>query len=378
MSRHWPEGIDFRRLELVPRERACPDCGHHMHICDHRNHRIFTMEGPLHIVSKLVHCPEDECPGHHKTFSSEEESSITMPWWSIGWDVFAWMGFRRFSRHWSVTQLKDELSDTHGIAVSDDTVERYLRRYQTMVAARHQDPELLREEYRDVKGLAMSIDGLQPEKGHETLYVVRERGRKRVWFAESLISSSTEEVQRLFERARAWAERLGIPVTSWMSDKQDAFVKGIAEVFPAAPHGYCRSHFMRNLAKPVLEKDSRAKVAMRRRIRGLREIEREVLEERREERDESGADDATGNEGRDVTLDYSTAVRGILNSNRGGPLQPAGIRMADALGEVRESIRRNVGAKNGGRKNRGSCASASASTAGLPRSKTSRRKSASA
>ncbi len=164
------------------------------------------------------------------------------------------MGFRRFARHWSVPQLKAELSDSHNIDLSDDTVERYLKRYRTMAAARHQDPNMLSEEYRGVEGLAMSIDGLQPEKGHETLYVVRERGRKRVWFAESLISSSTAEVKRLFEQAKEWAERLGIPVTSWMSDKQNAFVKGIADVFPGTPHGYCRSHFMRDLAKPVLEK----------------------------------------------------------------------------------------------------------------------------
>ncbi len=44
---------------------------------------------------------------------------------------------------------------------------------------------LLADEYQDVEELILSIDGLQPEKGHETLYVVRELTRKRVWFAES-------------------------------------------------------------------------------------------------------------------------------------------------------------------------------------------------
>jgi hypothetical protein len=34
------------------------------------------------------------------------------------------------------------------------------------------------------------------EKGHETLYVVRELTQKRVWFAETLLSSSAAEVQR--------------------------------------------------------------------------------------------------------------------------------------------------------------------------------------
>ena len=378
MSHRLPEGVEFRRLELVRQDRDCPDCERYMHVCDHRDHRISTMTGHVHIVSKLVHCPDAHCPGHHRTFSPEEETSIAMPWWSIGWDVFAWMGFRRFARHWSVPQLKAELSDSSDIDLSEDTVERYLRRYQTMTAARHQDPGLMAEEYRGVTGLAMSIDGLQPEKGHETLYVVRELRKKRVWFAESLLSSSAEEVKRLFEQAKEWAERLGIPVSSWMSDKQDAFVKGIADVFPGTPHRYCRSHFMRDLARPILEKDGRAKVAMRRKIRGLREIEREAFAERREEAEESRDDPQAEGAKTDVTLDYCTAVRGILNNNHGGPLEPAGVKMADALGEVRESIGRNVDAKKGGRKNPGLRASPAASTAASPRSMKSRRKSATA
>ena len=105
-----------------------------------------------------------------------------------------------------------------------------------MVAARQQDPKLLAEAYRDVEEVVLSIDGLQPEKGHETLYVVRELTGKRVWFAESLISSSEAEVRRLIVRARQWAERLGKRVGAWVSDKQDAFVKGIAAEFPGVAH----------------------------------------------------------------------------------------------------------------------------------------------
>src|SRR6266700_5462387 len=123
--------------------------------------------------------------------------------------------------------------------------------------------------------------GCNPEQGHETLYVVRELERKRVWFAEALLSSATAEVQRLLAQARTWAERLGKPVRLWMSDKQDAFVRGIAAEFPGVPHRYGTNHFLRDVAKPVLEADSRAKVKMRRTIRGLRAIEREVLAERR-------------------------------------------------------------------------------------------------
>ena len=146
-----------------------------------------------------------------------------------------------------------------------------------MLAARQQDPEALRRQYEAVDEIILSIDGLQPEKGHETLYVVRELTQKRVWFAEALISATADEVRRLIAQAKEWAEALGKPVALWLSDRQDAFVTGIAAEFPDVPHRYCQNHFLRDVAKPVLEADSHAKVQMRKKVRGLRKIEQAVL-----------------------------------------------------------------------------------------------------
>ena len=79
---------------------------------------------------------------------------------------------------------------------------------------------------------------------------------------------------------------MGKPVGLWMSDKQDAFVKGIAAEFPDVPHRYCDNHFLRDLAKPVLEADSHAKVQMRKKVRGLRKIEQAVLQQQKAETEE--------------------------------------------------------------------------------------------
>jgi hypothetical protein len=49
-----------------------------------------------------------------------------------------------------------------------------------------------------------------------------------------------------------------------------------------------------------------------------------------------------------VVLAYCAVVRGILNDDQGGPLHPPGLRMADALAEVRASIQRNLDEKTGG------------------------------
>src|SRR5215475_12843604 len=281
MRYRWPADTPFTRRVLTVEQEACALCHHALHVCDHRFHRIFTLDGPVEIVAKLARCPDPACPAHHQTLRPLAEAQITLPWWLIGWDVFCWLGHRRFARHWSVPQLQAELRDSYRIFLSDDALSNYLRRYQAMVAARHQDADELAAAYRGIAALVLTIDGLQPEKGHETLYVVRELRGQRVWFAEALLSSSADEVQRLIAKAKDWAQQLGLPVQLWMSDKQDAFVQGIAAEFPDTPHRYCQNHFLRDLAKPLLEQDSHQKVQMRKKVRGLRDIEKQVLEDRR-------------------------------------------------------------------------------------------------
>ena len=47
-----------------------------------------------------------------------------------------------------------------------------------------------------------------------------------------------------------------------------AFVKTIASVCRGVPHRYGSNHFLRDLAKPVLELDSHAKIQVRGKIPG--------------------------------------------------------------------------------------------------------------
>jgi hypothetical protein len=283
MPFHWPEDTDFALWELDVLDRDCPHCGRRMYICDHRYRHFYTLDGPVKLLCKLNHCPDPRCPGHSKTRSPEVESTIALPGWGIGWDVFCWIGHRRFSRHWSIPPIRSELLDGVAINLTGPGIAQYIQRYQAMLAARQQDPEALRRHDHPTGPIILSIDGLQPEKGHETLYVVRELTGKRVWFAEALLSATADEVRRLIARAKQWAEDLGQTVASWVSDKQDAFVTGIAAEFPGVPHQYCENHFLRDLAKPVLESDSQAKVQMRKKVRGLRKIEHAVLKRQKTE-----------------------------------------------------------------------------------------------
>ena len=390
MAYHWPADTDFALWELDVLDRNCPVCGRMMHICDHRYRRVHTLDGPVQLICKLNHCPDPACPGHAKTKSPELEITLALPQVAIGWDVFCWIGHRRCSRHMAIPLIRSELLDEYGIKLSEDAIEKYIRRYQVMLAARQHDPESLRRHYAATAELILCIDGLQPEKGHETLYVVRELTGKRIWFAEPLLCATADEVRRLIIKAREWAEALGKPVALWLSDKQDAFVTGIAAEFPDVPHRYCEDHSLRDVAKPVLEADSHARVQMRRKVRGLRTIEQTVLARRKAEMSDAPtpeAPEATApataamadpppavvDPADGIVLDYCAAVRGILNDDQGGPLHPPGVRMAEALTEVHASLQRNLDEKKGDSRRSNSAGSRDASGRASTKSKSSKK-----
>src|SRR3954468_11924910 len=389
MPYDWPEDTDFSLWELDVTDRNCPTCGRMMHVCDHRYRRFHTLEGPVELLCRLDHCPDPHCPGHTKTKSPETEITLALPKWAIAWDVFCWIGHRRCSRHMAIPLIRSELRDDYAITLSEDAIDQYIRRYQVMLAARQQDPESLRRHYESGAEIILCIDGLQPEKGHETLYVVRELTQKRIWFAEALISSTEDEVRRLIAKAKEWAESLGTPGGLWVADERGAFVTGIAAEFPDVPHRSCDNHFLRDLAQPVLEADSHAKVQMRKKVRGLRTIEQAVLRRQKARTQEdltpeppetTGAATAAGDRSPavvdavgGVVLDFCAAVGGILNDDQGGPLDPPGLRMAEALTEVQQSLHRNLEAKKGDSRRSNSAGSRDASRRAWMKSRNSKR-----
>ncbi len=338
MAYDWPAGTEFQVVRLNVLDRECRGCGDDTQVKDYKRRRLFGLGGPLKVVSQMTQCTNKGCPGAEHLTVAEEEILIAPPWWVLGWDVFTLIGQRRFAKNRSVPDIREELAEELSITLSEDAIEDYVARYQAILAARQNDPARLRAEYAKVENLVLTIDGLKPEKGHETLYTVRELNAKRVWFAVPLLSASEDEVRtRLFEKAKEWVDRLGKPVRAWMSDKEDAFVSGVKAVFPGVPHRLCQNHFLRDAAEKVLEQDSHAKVQMRTKVRGLRKVERSILEKRHGQ-----SAKATTDTPEDVVLEYCAAIRGILNKNQGGPLDPPGLRMATSLKEVRASIERSL------------------------------------
>ena len=249
-------------------------------------------------------------------------------------------GVARLSRHRSVRELGRQLRPP-------------LPDHACGTAA---DLGTLHEHYRGFEQIVLSIDGLQPEKGHETLYVVRELLGEEGMVCRGVdlgLSRRGPAVDRTGQAVGRSSGQIGSACGSRIN--RTLLLLGSRLSSPGVPHRYCANHFLRDLAKPVLEADSHAKVQMRKKVRGLRGIERSVLDRRQNATSEviktrplnsaTKGDALSGWGG--VVLDYCAAVRGILNDDQGGPLHPPGLRMAEALGQVHASLDRSLSVKKG-------------------------------
>jgi hypothetical protein len=116
------------------------------------------------------------------------------------------------------------------------------------------------------RGVILALDGLQPDVGHEVLWVVRDCLSGEVLLARSLLSATAEDLAPLL---REVAAAVGVPVLGVVSDGQTSVRRAVERALPGVPHQLCQFHFLREAALPVFEADRHAKVRLKAEVRGV-------------------------------------------------------------------------------------------------------------
>src|SRR5262249_4222247 len=135
------------------------------------------------------------------------------------------------------------------------------------------DTERLRQVTAPRGRVILAIDGLQPDVGHEVLGVLRDVLSGEVLLAQSLLSSAQADLVKLLQKVK---DALSVPIVGVLSDGQSAIRRAVAHVFVGVPHQLCQFHYLREAALPVYEADRHAKKELKKRVRGVRPIERKV------------------------------------------------------------------------------------------------------
>ncbi|GHO64040.1 hypothetical protein KSC_029320 [Ktedonobacter sp. SOSP1-52] len=166
----------------------------------------------------------------------------------------------------------------------EQTVEHLMHRYEELVTLHLSCRQRLQERFSSQGRVILAIDGLQPDVGHEVLWVIREVLSGEIVLARALLSSTQDDLAGLLSEARAL---LCVPIQGVISDGQLSIRRAVASVFPQVPHQLCHFHYLREAGKQIYEADRHAKKELKKQVRGVRPIERTVA---RENRCRSGGD----------------------------------------------------------------------------------------
>jgi len=356
MARRQPRPSAPRQYALEPYQTHCLHCGHPAHVVYHSRRTIATLDGLYRLDLAVRRCQDPTCLLYHRAYRPEEEGHWALPHGEFGLDVIALAGRLRFAEHRSVPEIHQALVG-RGLTIAARSVTNLLQRYEELVALRLTDHNRLVERLRDQGQVILALDGMQPDVGHEVLWVLRDCLSGEVLLARSLLGSTAAELVPLL---REVATALPVPIGGVISDGQASIRNAVQTALPDVPHQLCQFHYLREAAKPVFEADRHAKKLLKKEVRGVRPIERAL-----EGRDDAAATAVRG---------YCLAVRSALTDDGRPPLCAAGLRLHDRLTAIRASLAR-VAEKGGASRNAGD--SSGSSTGVSPRPPTSGRPSAS-
>jgi hypothetical protein len=328
MARNQPRPEAPSEIRLEPLEDRCRICQGKLWVAYHSTRTLATLEGLLRLRLVVRRCVDPECELYRRSCRPEEEGALALPQGEFGLDVIALVGALRHTEHRSVPEIHRELLG-RGVAVSERTVTNLLDRYEELVALRLSDRAGLRERLGEQGRIVLALDGLQPDVGHEVLWVLRDCLSGEVLLARSLLGASTEELMGLLAEVKG-ALLPVVPITGVISDGQHSIRNAVSAALPGVAHQLCQFHYLREAAKPVYEADRHAKKELKKRVRGVRPIERGL-----EGREDLEAEAVRG---------YCLAVRSAITDDGRPPLSASGLKLHDRLSTIQESVER-VGKK---------------------------------
>src|SRR5918995_1763663 len=287
MARRTPRPHPTATHTLQPVLRHCPLCGNAMWAAYHNYRTVTTLTGLLRLTLKIRRCITLACPQFQKPYRPEEEGRLALPKHEFGLDVITLVGALRYAQHRSLPEIHQELEHRR-VAIAPRTVLHLLERYDELVALCLTDTTRLQGITEAQGRVILALDGLQPDIGHEVLWVLRDCLSSEVLLARSLLSATQDDLAALL---RAVKQALGVPIAGVISDGQLSIRRAVEAA-----------------------------------LRGVRHIERQL---------EGRADPEA-----EVIRGYCSAVRSALTDDGRPPLVASGLKLHDRLAAIAESLDR--------------------------------------
>src|SRR5947209_8152045 len=322
-KRARPSATEQRTLDLL--QTTCQVCGSRLQMARHGHRKVTTLQGVYALTLKLYRCQNRQCPRFQQICRPEEEGGWALPHGEFGLDVIVLVGTLRYQQQRSIPQIHEELL-RRGLQVAERTVTDQLYRYEELLALHLADAHRLQERLKAQKQVILALDGLQPDVGHEVLWVLRDCCSGEVLLARSLLGATENDLVPLLEEAASLCRQLNIPIRGVMSDGQRSIRNAVARALPGIAHQLCHFHYLREAASPIADADRHAKKELKKHVRGVRPIERAL--------------EGHSDEEAEAVRGYCLAVRSALTDDGHPPLDADGLQLEERLQAISDSIKR--------------------------------------
>jgi hypothetical protein len=322
---------------LIYDNRICPCCGEEQRYGYCTSGRgVRRLDAAYRVTSQTTYCRNGACPLIYKVMHPPAEWAMAAPSQRFGFDVVAKVGQLRYGERLTAQQIQARLLREDKLDMAERSVSNLYTLYGVLVSGEHlRDPDLIAE-VKANKALVIGLDGGQPIKGHETVWFVRDLLTGQTLVAQAMRSTTAKDLAKLLVPVREFAAKHGVPVVGIVSDGEKNARKAVKKVFPRVRHQLCQIHYVANLAKPLVAKDSTLRKELRKPFRKLREIERSIADEKGLSQPDTQAIEK-----------LCLVVRSILSDNAKPPFEPPGLRLYKKLEELRDTVAEMARKKGG-------------------------------
>src|SRR5260370_10266399 len=163
---------------MRPEISHCLECKSKLQRCVTISDRmIITLEQVIRLVHCGYRCHDPDCSGRKTLYRSAEADALALAGFTFGLDIVLRVGHLRLKEHQTVDEIHQSLSQQ--LAPLKQTISRreilfLFEAYTALLRAGTEvsQDQAWKEQVCTNKGIVLSIDGIQPDKGNETIYLL--------------------------------------------------------------------------------------------------------------------------------------------------------------------------------------------------------------
>ena len=243
-----------------PKSSQCSICGSKLRCSSTAARHLINLEEKSKLKIQIRCCVNKECFNHKNPLKPVNYLNQIVPESGYGVDIYGLIGHLRLAHNRTIPEIHQHILTTYPhIEFGERHVENMMN-YLSLSIEQSGKNAIHLQHYFSLRGqseLVLSIDGIEPEKGHSILYVVREVLSGKILFAHySTYSDVVSLSKEILLPLRQVLQAANLSVVGWIADKELALGKAVQEVYKGVPFQHCQSHFLAAMKKPLTKADT--------------------------------------------------------------------------------------------------------------------------